>query len=727
MPSSAYLVITALGLYDAEINAATVGDQVFAPGWTCYEKRVPFQRYDVLALLSVGENVIGVTLGDGWYCGHVAWMGRGIYGPQSCLRAALVIDNADGSQEVISTDATWKENTGPIVGNDLLMGEIFDARKALVGWSQSGYNDSGWQSAKKASPVLEPELCEPLVQPVRRIQTMPAQNAWDLYADGRRYRIFDFGQNFAGRIKLHILAAKGTQLRFRYGEMVTQEKTLYTENLRTAKSTDYYICNGNGSETWEPKFTFHGFRYVEVDITELNVSDSFEITGVVLHNDMEVTGQFECSNPLLNQLQHNILWGQKSNFLEAPTDCPQRDERLGWTGDAQVFIRTACFNMDVQRFFHKWMQDHRDSQGEIGNIPPVVPHFNMFNEIKNGGPAWSDATIICPWTIYLCYGDNQILMDHYESMCRYMNYLKEHASKDCIPSHPDLDFFPGFGDWLALDGGATVQGLTAYDLIGTAFYAYDAELMAKIASILGRTEDADKFHALRAQVVSAFQRRFVTPDGLLVSATQTAYVLALHFDLLPEHLRPIAAQELVRNIKNKEMHIGTGFVGTPYVLEVLENAGYLDVAYQLLEQESFPSWLFPVKNGATTIWERWDGWTPEKGFQDISMNSFNHYAYGAVGAWMYQTVAGLELDPNEPGYRHIIFRPRPGGSITWAKASLKTPQGLVSINWQLSESELKLEITIPEGSHASLEIPEGFTASEAEYSPGTYSLSLKKA
>ena len=448
------------------------------------------------------------------------------------------------------------------------------------------------------------------------------------------------------------------------------------------------------------------------------------MTGIVLHTDLKPTGRFACSNPLLNQLQHNITWGQKSNFLEVPTDCPQRDERLGWTGDAQAFIRTASFNMDMREFFHKWMRDVAEAQREPGGIPSVVPNPDIVDWEDDGGPAWADAAIICPWTIYLCYADRTILQENYPVMRRYMEFLAKHKCKGHIRAHPDVDKWGGYGDWLALDGSGILEGLTSRDLIGTAFYAYDATILAEVACILGLESEAAEWRRLRGEIVEAFQRRFVTPEGLVMPGTQTAYVLALHFDLLPSEIRGTAAAELARLIEKRDWHLATGFVGTPYLLETLENAGRLDIAYRLLEQETFPSWLFPVKNGATTIWERWDGWTPEKGFQDKGMNSFNHYAYGAVGDWMYRSVAGIELDPREPGYRHIIFRPRPGGTLTWAEARLDTAQGTAAIRWDLDGASLRLKFTVPAGSRATLSSPEGYEADRVAFEPGDYEIAL---
>lgn len=717
---SAQLVITALGLYDAEINGQAVGARIFAPGWTDYRTRVQYQIHDVTPLLQTGENAFGVILGDGWYCGYVGWLGRQNYGDRPHLLAELTVRLTDGRKIVISSDESWKVSEGPILESDLLMGESYDARRELSGWSEVGFDDSQWR-AVVIQPAPEIELSPSLDAGVKRHETLVSKTEGQKVDWGNSRRIYDFGQNFSGRIRLKVEAPRGITLKIRYAEVLNPDGTPYYENLRGARATDHYTCKGGG-EQWEPRFTFHGFRYVEV--LGLKPEHALEIEGIVLHSDTPRTGHFACSNPLLNQLQQNIIWGQKSNFLEVPTDCPQRDERLGWTGDAQVFIRTACFNMNVQDFFHKWMRDARDAQNAEGAVPPIIPEPRVI--IEDGGPAWSDATIICPWVIYLCYNDRKILADHYESMKRYVGYHAGAYSKDFIRCHPDIPKWSGFGDWLALDGSGDRMGATPHDLIGTAFLAYDFQLMSRIATVLEKTEEAQGFAELRTKVVAAFRRRFVTPEGLIAASTQTAYVLALHFDLLPEAARATAVAELVRKIKKNGNHLGTGFVGTPYLLDVLEANGHLDLAYTLLEQETFPSWLFPVKNGATTIWERWDGWTTDKGFQDKGMNSFNHYAYGAVGAWMVRSAAGLELDPSEPGYRHIVFRPRPGGSLTWAEAELETPFGKAGIRWDLQNSALAMKITVPAGTRATFSAPEGYGDAEKSFDSGTHQFSLAR-
>lgn len=725
-PTRATLVLTALGLYEAEINGHPVHDAVFAPGWTDYRIRIPYQTLDVSPLLRPGENVLGLLLGDGWFCGHIAEKNRQFYGDRPRFIARLEITLPDHPPVVIVSDSSWKTTTGPLLENDLIMGESHDARLDLGPWSSPGYDDSAWLPVCLASPT--PATLVPQTwPPVRRQETLTARlldagtTSWM-----PKHLRYDLGQNISGRLRLTLRGRPGTTLQIHHAEMLNPDGSLHTDNLRTARATDHYTLRGDPTEVWEPRFTFHGFRYAE--IRWQGSADDLQILsahGIVLHSHLERTGHFSCSHPLLNQLSHNILWGLKGNFLEVPTDCPQRDERLGWTGDAQVFIRTAAFFMNVRPFFQKWLQDMRDAQGPAGDIPPVIPHTGSFGLPGDGGPAWADAAFICPWTLYQTYGDLSFLRDHYDTMCRYMAYLEKEKTLDSIRSHPDIDTWGGFGDWLALDGSGRLDGGTPKDLIGTAFYANNADILARTADLLDQPGPAAAWRDLHTRIVHAFRHRFITPAGLLASGTQTAYVLALHFNLVPPEVRSACARQLVHLIERNGWKIGTGFVGTPYLLHALEATGHLDVAYRLLLQEECPSWLFPVKNGATTIWERWDAWTPEKGFQDKSMNSFNHYAYGAVGDWMVGTVAGLQ--PAAPGYRQILFKPRPGGSLTHARASLLTPFGLTSIHWQLDQDTLRLELVVPSGSSATLAPPPGWHSPLVEFQPGTHTVALLRS
>jgi alpha-L-rhamnosidase len=706
----ARLYATALGLYEPHLNGQVVGGDVLTPGWTDYAIRVQYQVYDVTHLLRQGENVLGVVLGDGWYCGYVGWHERQQYGDRPRFLAQLAITFEDGSTQTIATDVHWKATYGPILESDMQMGESYDARRELAGWDAPGYDDARWLPVEPfADPGIELNAMRgPTVKRIQEIQPI---------AEPREIRqwpiskwIFDLGQNMVGRVRLKISGAAGTTITLRHAEMLDPDGTLYTTNLRRARQTDHYTLKGSGEEIYEPRFTFHGFRYVE--LSGYPAAPMREtITGIVLHSDTPPTGTFECSDPLINQLQHNIQWGQRGNFVDVPTDCPQRDERLGWTGDAQVFTRTAAFNMDVAGFFTKWTRDLEDAQSPEGTYPMVVPNPGLAG--KDGGPAWADAGIICPWTIYQCYGDTRLLEERYDSMQRFVGFLAE-TSRDGIRCFSEYEGYHGFGDWLALDGSEGREGATPKDLIGTAFFANSARLLGRIANVLGQREDAERYEALFQDARRAFQARFVTPSGLIAGGTQTAYVLALHFDLLPERARATALDALVRDIERRGMHLSTGFVGTPYINWVLSDAsrGRSDIAYALLRQTTWPSWLYSVAQGATTIWERWDGWTHDKGFQDPGMNSFNHYAYGAIGAWLYAVVGGIDLDPERPGYKHIIMRPRPGGDLTRTAAELHSIYGPIRSAWALDAERglFDWRITVPANTSATVYVPAAASA-----------------
>lgn len=733
---SARLYITALGVFECSINGQAVGEDAFAPGWTDYNQRVRYLTYDVTALLHQGQNAIGTVLGDGWATGFIGWLGRQNYVDRPQLLAQLEMQLGDGSTYVVLSDGSWQWHFGPITHSDIIMGETYDARKELPCWNTRDADTSDWLPVQTFShPNLR--LTALNGPTVRRIQELvPVKGPYDRSIIGRRRFGFDLGQNLVGRVRFKGSAPAGTTAILRFAEVLNPDGSLYTANLRTAHATDYYTFKGEGVEVWEPSFTFHGFRYVEIEGYPGEVSRD-TITGIVLHSDMDVTGAFECSDPLLNQLQSNILWGQKGNFIDVPTDCPQRDERLGWTGDIQVFAGTAAFNMDIAGFMTKWARDVADAQNPNGSIPAVVPY--AADVATDGGPAWSDAVIICPWTIYLCYADKRILAQNYASMTRFMDFLLE-TSPGYIRCAPDYEGWPGFGDWLSINAN------TPRDLIGTAFLAYDAHLMAQIAAVLGKPDDAARYQRVFEDTKTAFWNRYlagstlpaipVTPsetrrlmdeaDSLsrgnlqhveygeiashvfntdLFTPTQTAYVLALHFDLLPEHLRALAVDELVADIERRGMHLSTGFVGSPYLNHVLSHNGRLDTAYDLLHQRTWPSWLYAVTQGATTIWERWDGWTEENGFQTPEMNSFNHYAYGAIGAWLYSAVAGIEIDPQQPGYKHSILRPQPGGGLTYSRGALQTPYGELVSQWALDNGAFTWTVVIPPNTTATIYLP----------------------
>ncbi|MGI6543137.1 MAG: family 78 glycoside hydrolase catalytic domain [Limnochordia bacterium] len=682
--SRARVYVTALGIYELWMNGQRVGADLFTPGWTDYAIRVQYQTYDVTAQLHQGENVVGAILGDGWYCGYLAWANKkNLYGAQPQLLVHLEIDYVDGTYQTVVTDDSWLWSTGPILYSDIYNGEYYDARLELPGWCEPGYNAEDWRPVRsfgRPQAILNASASPR----VRRMQELTPVKVSEL-ASGAV--IYDMGQNMVGWARLRIRGKAGAKITLRFAEVLNPDGALYTENLRSAKCTDTYVSRGGAEEIYEPRFTFHGFRYVEVTGYAGRLDES-NITGIVIHSDTAPTGSFSCSNAMLNQLQHNIVWGQKGNFLEVPTDCPQRDERLGWTGDAQVFIRTACFNMDVAGFFTKWLRDLNDAQSPAGAYPSVAPDV-LHKRAGDGGPAWADAGIICPFTLYLCYGDKRILRRYYPQMRRYIAYLRQ---VDPTRRHC-------FGDWLNVDDP------TPKDLIAVAFRAYCLQLMATIADVLGQEQDAAQYLDELKEVKTAFRNEFVTPNGRLVSASQTGYVLALHFDLLQHQVRSQALERLVQRIHERNDHLSTGFVGTPYLLSVLSDYGHIDLAYKLLLNEDYPSWGYPISQGATTMWERWDGYRHDKGFQTPKMNSFNHYAYGAVGDWMYRHVAGLDTSAQQPGYRRITIRPRPGGGITWAKAELRTAYGYAKVHWQIADDQFVLTVTVPHNAEATIILP----------------------
>ncbi|MBI9048763.1 MAG: family 78 glycoside hydrolase catalytic domain [Anaerolineaceae bacterium] len=699
--ASARLYATAIGFYECHLNGARVGDALLTPGWTDYSRRIQYQVYNVTKLLQPGSNAFGAILGDGWGVGHIAWLGRQHYADQPQFLAQIVITYADGNEETIATDKHWKVTQGAILESDMLMGESYDARRELTGWSDPGYDDGSWWPVKVFTDNGAALVATngPLVKRQETLRPVAVNGV----PGGLKPRwIFDFGQNMVGWVRLCVRGEKGTAIIMRHAEVLNPDGTLYTTNLRTARSIDHYTLKGGGEEIWEPRFTFHGFRYVEVaGLPGIPTEDT--LTGIVIHSEIPSIGSFECSDHLINQLQHNIVWGQKGNFVDVPTDCPQRDERLGWTGDAQVFIRTAAFNMDVAGFFTKWALDMQDAQYANGVYPSVAPNLPSW-KIGEGGPAWADAGVICPWMIYQCYADKRLLEERYASMQHFIEFLSQ-TSQNGIRCYTEYTGWHGNGDWLALDGSDGREGGTSKEIIGTAFYAYSSGLLAKIARILNKVDDAIRYDALAAEASQAFINHYVHEDGTIEGGTQTSYVLALEFDLLPDKLRALAAAELVRNIQGRDDHLSTGFVGTPYINWVLSKNGHLDTAYALLKQTTWPSWLYSVTQGATTIWERWDGWTHDKGFQDPKMNSFNHYAYGAIGAWMYAVIGGIDLDPEQPAYKHIIMHPYPGGGLTNGTAKVYSMYGIIRSAWTQESDRFNWQVTVPVNSTATIHVP----------------------
>jgi alpha-L-rhamnosidase len=684
----AVVYVTALGLYEMHINGKRVGDDYFTPGWTDYPTRVYYQTYEVTEMIKEGDNAIGAILADGWYAGYVGFgQKRENYGSRPRLLVQLEVEYADGGRETIVTDKSWKADYGPLLEADFLMGETYDGGREMPGWDTADFDDSSWEAVAVTKKNDGKVQSFPGV-PVKKIMEItPKQTT----KPGDGVYVFDMGQNFAGFVRLKAKGKSGTKIVLRFAEMLNPNGTIYTENLRAARCSDTYILKGAGWEIWEPRFTFHGFRYVEVTgYPDEPGPDA--ITGIVVHSDTSPAGSFECSNPMVNQLYSNIVWSQRSNFIEIPTDCPQRDERLGWTGDAQIFIRTATYNMDVAAFFTKWLVDLEDAQGADGAFPDVAPRKVA---VGDGTAAWGDAGVICPWTIYQAYGDTRVIERNYDAMKKWIAYLKKNSRNLLRPA-------AGYGDWVSIASD------TPKDVIATAYFAYSTRLLSKMAAAIGKDDDAARYEKLFEQIKKAFNKAYVTNDAGVKGETQTCYVLALYFDLLPDDKRPHAVEHLIEAIRKKDWHLSTGFVGLSYLLPTLTEAGHLDVAYRLLTNDTFPSWGYSIRNGATTIWERWDGWTEDKGFQDPNMNSFNHYSFGAVGRWLFGTVAGIDTDG--PGYKRIIIRPRPG-EITSAKASYDSIHGMIATDWILKNDTFKLDVTIPANTTATVYIP----ADSAEY------------
>ncbi|WP_430972810.1 family 78 glycoside hydrolase catalytic domain [Sunxiuqinia rutila] len=696
--------ITAKGVYEAEINGQKVGDLCLAPGWTSYNKRLQYQTYDVTDLINEGNNAVGVTLGNGWYRGNIGFEGKvDAYGDELALLFQLELTYDDGSTAVVLSDGSWKSSTGPIVYSEIYHGETYDARLEQKGWSEAGFNDSGWSNVevKNYSKTIlvttenEPIRKQEIFHPVEILETPEGD------------QVIDFGQNVVGWVQLKVAGKAGDKITITHTEVLDKDGNFYTESLRSARQQNTFILKGEGLEEFEPHFTWQGFRYIKVEGYPGELKPE-NFTATALYSDMELTGSFECSDDLVNQLQHNIQWGQRGNFLDVPTDCPQRDERLGWTGDAQAFARTASFNFRVHSFFDKWLKDVAADQYANGGVPYVVP--DVLNN-KQVSPGWADVATIAPWTMYLAYGDKELLETQYASMKAWVDYIKHVSHKDLWrPKH-------SFGDWLfyrPFDDNSGMSAVTDKSLIAQAFYAHSTQLLIQAAQVLGKQDDVKVYQDLLAQIKHAFTQEYMTPKGKLVSGTQTAYVLALHFDLLPEELRDQAAKRLVDNIRLYNTHLTTGFLGTPYLCHVLSRFGYTDVAYELLMQKTYPSWLYPVTMGATTIWERWDGIKPDGTFQTPGMNSFNHYAYGAIGDWLYRVVAGIDTEVDQPGYKAIRIQPQLGEPLTYAKAELKTYYGTVVSGWEKGVDKVTLQVSVPVNTKAIVAIPASDAAAITE-------------
>lgn len=666
--------VTALGIVDFTIDGARVSDDLFTPGWPDYRKRVYYRAFDVTAKCAKGSHEFGAVLGQGWYSGYVAWAAqREHYGDTPMFRAQVELEFDDGTRATYATGSDWLVASGPILDEHFLHGEKFDARIEPHNWRPS-------VAGRDAVPI---EAFPG--DPVRAYQTLKPVKIWK-HGDGKY--LADFGQNLTGFVRLKLSESAGTKITIRHGERLDSKGNLYVENLRLAQAIDSYICKGKADE-WNPRFTFHGFQYIEISGLKRMPKDG-EFSAVAISSATPESGTLKTSDPMLGKLLRNAWWTQKMNFVDIPTDCPQRDERLGWTGDAQAYIRTATYFSDVQAFFNKWLVALDDSQGQDGNYPKVAPEIS---HLDDGGPAWADAGVICPMTAYDVYGDRVLLARHYPNMRRFVEFCRKRSKPDLLPPAS----FHCYGDWLSINAD------TPSDVIATAYFAGSVELVARAAHELGKRADEEELRALHNQIRHAFQEAYVGADGKVEGDTQCAFVLALAFDLLDEPQTRLAAQRLVADIEKRGWHLSTGFVGTRDLMHVLSKIGRNDVALRLLHNTTFPSWGFTIANGATSIWERWDGWTPEHGFQDPGMNSFAHYAYGAVAGWMFKALGGIsEL---EPGYRRILVAPILDPKLSRVECSYDSVRGPISMKLHVSKGKVSMTVRIPPNTSAEVRVP----------------------
>ncbi|MDR3276836.1 MAG: glycoside hydrolase family 78 protein [Treponema sp.] len=682
---AARVYASALGVYELRVNGKKAGNSVMAPGWTNYKKRIQYQTYDITELLQGSSNRIEITAAKGWYAGEFGFTGsKGHYGNRVAVIAQMHLDYEDGSSEVIATGEDWSYTEGPRRYAEIYHGEIIDHSFAAV---------------VSGKAVLYEHPKDTLIaQECEGVAITERVRAKELIITPKGEVVLDFGQNLTGVVEARLNCKRRTRLTIKHAEILDKDGNFYTENLRTARATDVFICGGNGDEVFMPAFTFHGFRYIKIEGLE-DKPGLGSFTACVLHTNMERTGRFECSHQKVNRLQQNILWSQRDNFLDISTDCPQRNERLGWTGDAQIFASTAAYNMNTALFFTKWLRDLASEQTVEQGVPRVIPNILNSGDVS---AAWSDAATIIPWAMYQAFGDRRLLEEQYDSMKAWVEYIRSKATNDGL-------WQSGFqyGDWLGLDreeaSCGDKRGATDPYFIASAYYAYSTGLVAKAAKALGKAGEAAVYEKLHRDIVAAFRREYISETGRLVCETQTACVLALYFNLAAEEHRKRILQILVENLARHSSHLVTGFVGTPYLCHTLSENGLHEIAGKVFLQEDYPGWLNCVNLGATTIWERWNSLHADGSVDDSGMNSFNHYAYGSIGSWMYQKLAGLEAE--EPGYRKSRIAPEPVKGITWVDAGLKTMYGELACKWVWTDRKFTVDLTIPVNTTATVILP----------------------
>lgn len=712
-PARAIIYVTALGEYELRLNGERVGDHLLAPEWTDYDIRVQYQTYDVTQLLELGENVLGAILGDGWYAGHIGLeflYNHSLYGQNRRLLLKMVITYIDGSKEEIVSDEDWKLYLdGPIRKSDHFKGEEYNTTKDVIGWDCPGLNDSTWINAVSDSSISM-TLISQMNDPIRIVKEL---NPVAVDEPKHGLFIFNLGQNIAGWCKIWLKptdCASSAMVTLKHAEMLKDDGTLYRRNLKGATAMETYHLSGTEEGEFHPHFTYHGFQYVGVKGLKSGVKPSLDmLTGCAIASDTPLTGAFESSDPSLNQLWNNILWTQRDNLISVPTDCPQRNERLGWMGDALVFCQTSIFNMDMAAFYTKWVRDIRDAQFPNGSYADIVPNTRKRKMVlkMGGAPAWADAGIFVPWHVYLNYNDTRLIEQHFESAKRYIDYVHS--------KNPSLIWRKGnwsiqYNDWL---NGDTIKAddypkkgaEIPKDVFATCFFARSVEYLAKMAKVLNLSSEYTYYSELAEKIRTAFVAEFVDEAGHIKGDNQSCYALALHFEMLPEDKRPLALQYLLETIDRYDGRISTGFCTTlPMMLE-LSKRGHNDTAYQLLQSRRFPSWNYMIDQGATTMWERWDGYVKGRGFQSWLMNSFNHYSIGSVGEWIYKIILGITPQEDHPGFKHFIIRPRLSGTLTWAKGHYNSIHGKIAVSWSIEKETITLEVTVPPNTTATIYIP----------------------
>ncbi len=722
---NARLYVTSLGLYEFNINRKRIGKDYFTPGWTDYSKRVYYQTYDITADVKQGKNAFGAIVADGWYAGYLGYallvknsVVKNFYGKTPLLKAQIEIEYTNGEKETIATNAAWKTNHGPIIEADILNGETYNANLMFENWNKIGFDDAKWKNSQVFPDKIDRQIEAYSGNPIRVFQELKTKKITE--GVGGKY-IFDLGQNFAGVVRLKVKGQKGDTITLKYGEVLFPNGEIMTENLRKARATDTYILKGNTEgEEWTPKFTYHGFQYVEA--TGFRSKPNLDaITGIVLSSATPVKGSFETDNAMVNQLYSNIVWTQRSNYFEVPTDCPQRDERMGWTGDAQAYIQSAAFNNDISAFFTKWLVDLNDAQRADNTYPIYAPSPSL-RVTDTYSPGWSEAGIICPYTIYKTYGDTRVISQFWTNMTAYMQFLETKSKNQYVfkeASFEDIKPKGGFGDWLS------VGKKTPPDMLATMYYGYAASMMSEMARAIGKNDEAQRYEDIFNKIKQAFAAHYTDKNGRFKTNaaaygtgegyvdgtmgfeghTQTAYANALHMNMLKPELRQQAGDWLVELIQNNGGKLSTGFLGVKPLLPALSATGHTDAAYKLLLSTEYPSWGFEVINGANTIWERWNSYIKGKGFENnAGMNSFNHYAFGSVNEWLFGNAAGINV--NEAGYKTFIIKPEIAKEgISYVKATYQSINGEIKSAWKKENNQLVLDIIIPVNTRADVFIP----------------------